>query len=33
MFAAQVARMKEKHLTQQNAAEAPNTGMAESIAN
>jgi hypothetical protein len=33
MFAAQVARMKEKHLTQRNGAEAPNTGMAESTAN
>ena len=33
LFAAQVARMKEKHLTQQNAAKAPNTGMAESTAN
>jgi hypothetical protein len=33
MFAAQVARMKEKHLAQRNAAEAPNTEMAESTAN
>ena len=33
IYAAQVARMKEKHLTQQNAAKAPNTGMAESTAN
>jgi len=33
LFAAQVARMKEKHLIQQNAAKAPNTGMAESTAN
>jgi hypothetical protein len=33
MFAAQVARMKEKRLTQQNAAKAPNTGMTESTAN
>jgi hypothetical protein len=33
MFAAQVARMKEKHLTQQNAATAPNTGMAERTVN
>jgi Domain of unknown function (DUF4148) len=33
MFAAQVARMKEKHLAQQNSAKAPNTGMAESTSN
>jgi Domain of unknown function (DUF4148) len=32
LFAAQVARMKEKYQTQQNAAKAPNTGMAESTA-
>jgi len=33
MFAAQVARMKERHQAQQNSAKAPNTGMTESTAN